>query len=126
MEYQHKTEDQIKTELTNGKKTHETVQAGKMSSAHLREQFEEIQEEVNKICSLPEGKERNERKQTVFNILNVLKQQLAKAIIQTDDKGLNNSNGNLNNNSINNKQHESSSNNQNLKNNINTDDKRAI
>lgn len=94
MTYQHKTEDQIKTELKNGKKTHEQVKEGMMSCAHLREQLDEIQEEVGKICNLQDGSEKNERKQTIFSILSVLKEQLNGASIQLKSGSKQNTNFN--------------------------------
>lgn len=107
MTYQHKTEDQIKSELKNGKKTHDQVQEGMMSCAHLREQLDEIQEEVGKICNLQDGTEKNERKQTIFSILSVLKEQLNGASIQL--KSGSKQNANFNSEQLNNKNNQSAS-----------------
>lgn len=101
--YQHKTETQIWNELKHGKgkattQTHagsQTSQTPQMqshhqtnsnsnsqnsshneliTSAHLRQQLDEIREEVQKICNLDgkEAQEKKERQQTVTSILNVL------------------------------------------------------
>jgi hypothetical protein len=96
--YQHKTETQIWNELKHGKgkstqspQTHAGTQASPshqsmqshnntssynqlITSDHLRQQLDEIREEVNKICNLDtkEAQEKKERQQTVTSILNVL------------------------------------------------------